>query len=145
MAIYLLAFGAALCLAAGSVAQQRAAAKAPPEDMLRFSLLWWLAHQPVWLAGVALFLVGNLLSASALARASIALVEPLLTVRLLFAFPMEAAWARRSLTARDWIGALATAAGLAIFVVAGDPHQRTGRMPRPGSGWPRGSSWPRWR
>lgn len=125
MWVYVLSILAALCFGAGSVVQQRAASEAPPEDVLSWRLLLWLVHRPLWLAGVAFALVGNLFAANALGRGSIALVEPLFVVRLLFALPLAAAWMRRSVPRRDWAGALATSLGLAMFVVAGNPHQGT--------------------
>ena len=98
MWVYVLSILAALCFGAGSVVQQRAASEAPPEDVLSWRLLLWLVHRPLWLAGVAFALVGNLFAANALGRGSIALVEPLFVVRLLFALPLAAAWMRRPST-----------------------------------------------
>lgn len=121
--VYVLAIGAAFFFGTGSVVQQRAASEAPPQDTLKIQLLWWLAHQRLWLLGVVCSVFGNLLSASALGRGSVALVQPLFTTRLLFALPLAAAWMRHSVPRRDWGGALATALGLAVFVVAGHPHQ----------------------
>ena len=92
--VYLLALGAALLFGIGNVVQQHAAAEAPPQDVMSFKLLLWLVRRPVWLAGVATAGLGNGLSATALGLGSIALVEPLLGVRLLFALPLAAAWRR---------------------------------------------------
>lgn len=131
--VYVLSIGAALFFGFGSVVQQRSAAEAPPEDMLSFRLLLWLVRQRLWLVGVVLSLVGNLLSASALGRGSVALVEPLFVVRLLFALPLAAAWGKHSVPRRDWAGALLTAAGLAAFVVAGQPSE--GRDSASWLGW----------
>lgn len=117
MWVYVLSILAALCFGVGSVVQQRAASEAPPQDVLSWRLLLWLAHRPLWLSGVAFALVGNLFAANALGRGSIALVEPLFVVRLLFALPLAAAWMRHSVPRRDWAGALATSLGLAMFVV----------------------------
>ena len=123
MWVYVLSIGAALCFGAGSVVQQRAASVAPPQDMLSWRLLIWLAQRPLWLSGVGLAVVGNLMSANALAKGSIALVQPLLVVRLLFALPLAAAWNKHPVPRRDWLGAAAASLGLALFVVAGNPHQ----------------------
>ncbi len=123
MSVYVLAILAALLFGTGSVVQQRAAAQAPPEDNLSFRLLFWLVRQRLWLIGVGFSVVGNLLSANALARGSVALVEPLFVVRLLFALPLAAAWSKHSVPRRDWTGAILTAVGLAMFVIAGNPHQ----------------------
>lgn len=123
MAVYLFALGAALLFGLGSVIQQRVAFDAPPGKSLKLTLLLWLVRQPVWLAGVGTAVVGNLLSGAALGIGSVALVQPLLVSRLLFALPLSAAWMRQRLVRRDWLGVLATAGGLAGFVALGHPRE----------------------
>lgn len=123
MGVYLLALGAALLFGLGSVIQQRVASVAPPGKSLRPGLLLWLVRQPVWLAGLGTGIVGNVLSASALGMSSVALVQPLLVARLLFALPLAAVWVRQRLSLRDWGGMLATAGGLAIFIALGRPRE----------------------
>ncbi|MCZ2826345.1 MULTISPECIES: DMT family transporter [unclassified Modestobacter] len=123
MTVYLLALGAALLFGIGSVVQQRVAFTAPPGKTLRLSLLWWLVRQPPWLIGVGTAVVGNLFSGAALGMGSVALVQPLLVARLLFALPISAVWARQRLTRRDWLGMLATAGGLAGFLVIARPEE----------------------
>lgn len=130
MAVYLLALGAALLFGLGSVIQQRVAATAPPGKSLRPSLLLWLVRQPRWLGGVGTAVVGNLLSGAALGMGSVALVQPLLVARLLFAVPLSAAWQRQRLALRDWGGLAATAGGLAVFIAIGRP--REGKAAHPG-------------
>lgn len=128
MIVYVFAVGAALLFGLGSVIQQRVAFDAPPGKSLKLSLLLWLVQQPMWLAGVGTAVLGNVLSASALAVGSVALVQPLLVTRLLFAVPLSAAWARQRLHPRDWLGMLAVGGGLASFIALGQPQpeQRTG-------------------
>lgn len=127
MLVYVLALGAAALFGVGSVVQQRVAALSPPGSALRLRLLWWLVRQPLWLVGVGTAIVGNVLSGTALGLGSVALVQPLLVTRLLFALPLAALWARQRVPRRDLGGALATAAGLGIFIAAGQPvpGQRT--------------------
>lgn len=126
MWVYVFAIGAALLFALGSVVQQRVAFDAPPGRSMKLSLLFWLFRQPVWLIGVLTAALGNGLSASALAAGSVALVQPLLVVRLLFAVPLSAVWARQALAVRDWLGMFAVAGGLAVFIAVGRPQQETG-------------------
>lgn len=121
--VYVLALGAALLFGIGSVVQQRSASQAPPNFSLSLRLLLWLVRQPLWLVGVATAVLGNLLSGSALAIGSVALVQPLLVTRLLFALPLAAAWMRQRIPRRDLLAALAAALGLAAFIVAGRPQQ----------------------
>jgi drug/metabolite transporter (DMT)-like permease len=122
MLVYVFAVVAALMFGLGSVIQQRVAFDAPPGKSLRPSLLLWLVRQPVWLIGVVTAFIGNAFSASALGMGGVALVQPLLVSRLLFALPLSAVWARQRLGARDWLGAVATAGGLGVFVALGHPR-----------------------
>ncbi|WP_422770445.1 DMT family transporter [Plantactinospora sp. WMMC1484] len=118
---YLLALVAAALFGVGASVQQRVAAEAPDESVLHLSLLWYLVRQPLWLVGVATALIGNLFAGSALGMGGVALVQPLLVARLIFALPLAARWNRRSLHRREWLGAVAVIAGLAAFMVAGRP------------------------
>lgn len=127
--VYVFTLGAALLFGLGSVLQQRVAAEAPPDEALRPRLLWRLARRPLWLAGVGTALVGNLLTGAALAIGSVALVQPLLVTRLLFALPLAAAWARRKIPGRDVAAAAATAGGLLLFLIAGAPEPGTTDSP----------------
>lgn len=127
--VYPLSLLAAALLAAGSVLQQRAAAGAPHELELRLALLKWLIQRPLWLAGSAAGTVGQLLSILALNYGTLALVQPLLVVQLLFALPIAAALQQARVPARDWFGGSATAIGLAIFLAVGQPTQAHAQEP----------------
>lgn len=122
MLVYVFAVAAAVMFGSGAVVQQRVAFDAPPGKSLRPALLLWLVRQPVWLIGVGTAFVGNAFSATALGMGSVALVQPLLVTRLLFALPLAALWARQRLGVRDWLGALMTAGGLGVFVWLGHPR-----------------------
>ena len=54
---------------------------------------------------------------------SIIVIQPLLCTGLLFALPIGAAWQGRRLGRGDWIGAIALTAGLAVFLVVGNPTE----------------------
>jgi len=121
--VYVLSIAAAALFAGGSVVQQRVAAQSPPERTFSAGLLLWLVRRRTWLAGVVISLGGNILAALALGRGGVALVEPLFTVRLLFALPLAAIWSKLAVPRRDWAGAVATVAGLAAFLVVGYPRR----------------------
>lgn len=116
-----IALGAAILLAAGFVIQQRVAAEEPPSEALRMSLLLHLARRPRWLLGIGAMIGGQILGAAALSMADLGLVEPVLAANLLFALLISAAWTRRRLAAREWVGAVALAGGLATFIVVAAP------------------------
>lgn len=123
---------AAFFLAVGFVVQQHAAFEEPADERLSFRLLLHLVRQPMWLAGIAAMIVGQLLGAAALGEGSLALVEPVLAANLLFALPLAAMWRRKRLGAREWAGAISLLVGLSAFVAAGDPYGgHTTRLPWP--------------
>lgn len=113
---------AALFLGAGYVVQQHAAERAPAEERLSFRLLVDLAQRPLWLAGIAAMVVGQLFGAYALGKGKLTVVEPLLAANLLFALPLGALWSRRRLGRREWAGAITLMAGLSLFMVAAGPQ-----------------------
>ena len=110
------ALAGAVFYALASVLQQREAADAPAHQSLRVSLLLGLVRRPVWLAGVVADLVGFAFEALALHSGPLSLVQPLLTVGLVFALGMGAMMAGRALTRRDWTGAIAVTGGLVLFL-----------------------------
>jgi drug/metabolite transporter (DMT)-like permease len=112
---------AALLFAIGFVMQQREAAEVPDEDALGISLITRLIRRPVWLIGTAADGLGYIAQAIALAFGSLVLVQPLLATSLLFALPLGAWWAKRRLRRSDGLWALALTAGLAVFLIAGNP------------------------
>lgn len=127
-----LSLGAALFLAIGFVVQQHAAAQEPASERLSFRLLVKLVQRPVWLAGLGAQVVGQLLGAAALGSGPLGLVEPVMAANLLFALPLSALWHRRRLGTREWLGAAALLAGLALFIGVGNPHGgSTAHLPWP--------------
>ena len=124
--IYLLTIVAAFIVGLGTVAEQRAAAQAPPEYNLSVKLLVWLVQRRMWLLGVGCSLLGNIVFAWALGSGSVTLVEAVYLVRLLFALAIAALWRRYRVSRRDVFGVLAVTAGLAGFVLAARPEQGAG-------------------
>jgi len=121
-----LGLGAALWLGGGFVLQQHVAATLPWSDVLSPRLLLDLVRKPLWVAGIVVMVIGQLLGAAALGQGSLALVEPLLAANLLFALSVSALWRRHRLGAREWGGALLLIAGLAGFLLAADPGDGPG-------------------
>ena len=78
-------------------------------------------RRPVWLIGMAADGLGYVAQAIALALGSLVLVQPLLATSLLFALPLGAWWGKRRLHRSDGLWAIALTAGLAVFLVAGNP------------------------
>lgn len=127
--VYPLTLLAALFVAIGEVIQQRSASHAPPEHNLSPRLLVWLVRRPQWLAGVAGSTAGNVLFAVALQSSSLALVEAVFVVRLLFALVLAAAWGQHRVPARDLVGSVAITVGLVGFIYAARPNKGSGLAP----------------
>ncbi|HVT21475.1 MAG TPA: DMT family transporter [Mycobacteriales bacterium] len=123
----------ALCYAAGYVLQYHEAHQAPDRLFLSPRMLLELARHRVWVAGIVAMFIGSGLQAAALAVGSLALVEPILCMSLLFALPLSAAWRREPLSRRDWTGALAVCLGLGLLLGVGSPS--VGKPTMPQSQW----------
>ncbi|HEY2165655.1 MAG TPA: DMT family transporter, partial [Jatrophihabitantaceae bacterium] len=93
--VYVVGVAAALLLGVGYVLQQRAAARVPQDDLLRFRLLVDLMHIPMWWAGIGCMIAGEVLAGLALQLAAVAVVEPLLSTSLLFALALAASLNRQ--------------------------------------------------
>jgi len=119
--VFAYGLGAGVFLAVGFVIQQHAASSAPEQEHLRLRILLDLVRRPLWLSGIAAMVVGQVLGAVALREGQLTLVEPLMATNVLFALPLAAAWWRRRLGRREWVGAVLVVAGLAVFVVAAHP------------------------
>ena len=91
---------AAGCYAVGIVLQYHEAHQAPDRLFLSPKLLGTLARHPLWLAGLAMMFAGQGLQAVALDDGNLAIVEPLMTLSLLFALPLAAAWRRERVQRR---------------------------------------------
>jgi drug/metabolite transporter (DMT)-like permease len=124
--VYVLAAAAALAAATGGVLQRIGVQAAPPEHAMRLRLLTNAFRHRVWLMGLALLLVTFGLQASALRFGDLAVVQPILTIELLFLIAILRVAFGRSLGWRELVGSLAIVAGLAGFIVAAAPVVRHG-------------------
>jgi len=121
LSIVLLSLASAVSYGLAAVLQHHATTKEPPDDTMRLGLLARLARQPLWLVGNALDGVGYLFQFLALRRGSLPLVEPLLVLSLVVALPVAAHYERRRISMAALLSAGAIAAGLALFLGAGQP------------------------
>ncbi|MGI5246144.1 DMT family transporter [Dactylosporangium sp. CA-139066] len=119
--VYALALLAAAFVGVGNAVQQRAAARAPAGAVLHWRLLGYLLHQRLWLTGIGISVIGNVLSGAALGSGVVAEVEPLSVTAVLFALPVAAMWSRYRVGLREWSGAFAVVAGVVVFLIVGQP------------------------
>lgn len=117
----LLALAGSASYAVAAVTQQRAAACLPKGRAFDLAVLVRLARRPAWLAGVAAVIAGFVLQAAALGLGRLVVIEPVLASGLLFALTLAAWRDRRPLRRGEWAAVLAVAAGLAVFLAAGQP------------------------
>ena len=118
-----LALSSAVLYAVASVLQQHSARAAPPELALRPVLLVALARRRLWLVGVAANVAAYAFRFAAIGHGSLVLVQPLVVSGLLFALPLAAVTQGRPMTGRDWLGAVAVAAGLSVFLAVAAPSR----------------------
>lgn len=104
----LLAIGAAVLIAVGTVLRQRASAASG-------------AITAGWTFGAVIALSGFLLQASALGLGSILVVQPLVVLAVLFALPMEAWIDHRRLRANEWIWGFTLVACVVGFLILARP------------------------
>lgn len=127
--VFLVGIAAALSLGLGYVLQQRVASTMPLAEMLHFRLLLDLMRRPLWWAGIAAMVFGQLLSGLALQLATVALVEPLMSTNLIFALMFASLLSRNRIQWKEIAGAVLLCASLAVFILVGSPHS----APRPNS------------
>ncbi len=120
----LLALGAAVAFALGSVLQQRGtletkAGEGDPHFLVE------ILREPVWFAGAACQLVGWVLQAVALARGPLVVVQSLCALSLVFALPLGARLTDQQVDRRTVAGAALALAGIVVFLVIGQPGAGT--------------------
>lgn len=118
--VFALAAGA--CFAVGGVRQQREASRRPESESLSPRLLWNLARQPAWLAGMGATAGAFLFKSVALAFGPLAVVQPLIASELVFAIPASVRREGLRLGLREWAGIGAITAGLTVGIVAAQPN-----------------------
>lgn len=134
MLAIVLSLMAAMCFGTASVLQHQGANQVRRRFPLSPGLLIDVAHQKLWLLGVAAEVTGVALHMVAVNFGPLSVVQPLLTVGLVVALPLQAVLGhpvpRRALAA-----ATLTVAGLAVFLVvqptveSRDPQHFTDWLP----------------
>lgn len=132
--VFLVGILAALSFGLGWVLQQRVAAHAALSELLSYRLVWHLMHNREWWLGIGAMILGQALGGLALQFGPVALVEPLLSTNLLFAFLIAGALGRRRAQWREVAGALLLSAALGVFIAVGDPTGPKHPTPAWGSG-----------
>ena len=126
-----LALIAALAFAVASVMQQHAAMHASVDtNESTTRLLLHLVRNRVWLLGTAADLGAYGLQAAALAFGQLSLVQPILTLGLVFALPLSARIQHRRHGRLEWAAAAAVALGVGVFVVVAQPSGATTSIDR---------------
>ena len=87
---------AALLIGTGFVLQQIAAEREPDSRFLRLRLMTDLLRTPLWLAGIAAMVGGQILAAWSIGHLTLSVVEPLLTTNLIWALVLAVPLARRA-------------------------------------------------
>jgi drug/metabolite transporter (DMT)-like permease len=111
-----------------SVTAQHIASTADPRRSSGWRLVLYLFRNPLWLFGWAALAGSFLFQALALHDGLISVVQPLLVTELIFALVLRRFWLHQSILLVTWGGAALTCAGLAVFLVAGEPQ---GGQPTP--------------
>ena len=119
------AVAASLAFGLSAILEQRSARQVPTRGMLAPRLLWDLAGQRLWWAGIGATIAGVALQVLALNLGPLTLVQPLLVCGLLFAVLMSSVLGHRRPDRVMLAGATCCTAGLAGFLVAARPG--TGR------------------
>ncbi|MGH9043389.1 MAG: DMT family transporter [Acidimicrobiales bacterium] len=119
--VYVLALGAAFANALTSILQRMAVEDAPDRATLRLRLIAHALKRGMWLAGFGIMILSFLMQALALHLGRLTQVQPILTTELLFlvlllgsSFGFRIGW-------KEWIGTIATAGGLAGFLIFASP------------------------
>jgi fucose 4-O-acetylase-like acetyltransferase len=116
MVMIVTALAAAVCYGTAAAVQQRQAGAVPRSLAGRPGLLVRLAHQPLWLAGFAIQIVGFAAHALALRSGPLTAVQMVMSADLVVAVIMIRVWSGRPLSRASWSAAFTVIAGIALFI-----------------------------
>lgn len=117
-----LALLASIAGAFAAVFQSRGARSVAPAPPNAIRLLLHLLRTPIWLLGAAFAGLSGIFHAIALSHGSLIEVESIMVTSLLFALGLGVIVGNARVAARDWLGAVATIAGLVTFLLFADPQ-----------------------
>jgi drug/metabolite transporter (DMT)-like permease len=117
----LLALGAALVSALGSVVRQRSAHEIVDKPVGAWALFVLSLRDTRWWLGAAAAVANYALQAAALSIGSVMLVTALQVTVLLFALPINARITHHRATAWEWVWAALLAVAVAVIVMVGNP------------------------
>jgi drug/metabolite transporter (DMT)-like permease len=112
---YATALLAALLLGVGFVLQQYTAEQEPDSRFLSPRMLTDLLRKPRWLAGIGCMVMGMLLAAWAIGHLELTLVEPLLSLNLLFALVLAVPMSKQAFRLPEISGAVLLCTGVALL------------------------------
>jgi hypothetical protein len=125
----LLALGAALVSALGSVVRQRSAHEIVDKPVGAWALFVLSLRDTRWWLGAAAAVANYALQAAALSIGSVMLVTALQVTVLLFALPINARITHHRATAWEWVWAALLAVAVAGIVMVGNPTADQQRAP----------------
>jgi drug/metabolite transporter (DMT)-like permease len=128
----ILAVVAALFFSLGTVLQQKAGLDDPAEGSSA-GLLVQMARRPVWLIGIACDGLGFICQFIALSIGSLAVVQPLLVLSVVFALPLGVVFTSQRVKRIDVVAAIVVTVGLIAFLTIANPHG--GRQNAPLGDW----------
>jgi hypothetical protein len=129
VAAVLLALGAALVSAVGSVIRQRSAHEIVAEPVGAWELFLLSVRDTRWWWGAAAAVANYVLQAAALSLGSVMLVTALQVTVLLFALPINARITHHRVTPWEWIWAASLAISVAVILGVGNPASDQQRAP----------------
>jgi drug/metabolite transporter (DMT)-like permease len=92
-----------------------------------------VVSNPFWLAGGVASLIGWVVQAVALDRGQLFVVQPIISLQVVFALPLGIMLTGQRVHRLQWLGAVAVVVGLAVFLEASAPA--SGRDSAPASTW----------
>jgi drug/metabolite transporter (DMT)-like permease len=128
LAGFVLALGAACAYDSGYALQAYEARRAPAEQAMRPALLAHLARRPIWVAAIALAIVGWVLQLLALGQAPLTLVQPVLALGLFLLLALGVRLLGERVGPREWAAVALIVVAVALIAFAAP--QEPGTVPR---------------